>query len=141
MKKYKGLIIFSIVIILLIIVALVFSDNPDKYIKDISYSEVIKKKNNKDAFILYIKSTNCEHCKAYTPKFTSVLKRNKLKAYSLNIANLSENDQKKYNNEFNVDGTPTVLFIEEGNESIIRIEGDQTKEVTQSKLKAAGYIK
>ncbi len=141
MKKYKWLIILVLVIVILSVISIVFSDNPDKYIKEIGINEVIKKQKHEDSFILYIKSTNCEHCKVFTPRLTSVLKENKLKAYALNLANLSEEDTKTYENTFTIEGTPTVLFIDKGNESLIRIEGEQTKEVIKSKLEAAGFIK
>ena len=95
MKKYKWLIILVLVIITLSVISIIFSDNPDKYIKEIGINEVIKKQKHEDSFILYIKSTNCEHCKVFTPRLTSVLKENKLKAYALNLANLSEEEPKK----------------------------------------------
>lgn len=141
MKKYKWLIILILVIIILSVISIVFSDDPDKYIKEISVNDVIKKQKNKDTFILYIKSTDCEHCKVFTPRFISVLKENKLKAYALNLANLSEEETKTYQDTFTIEGTPTVLFIDKGNESLIRIEGEQTKDAIKSKLEAAGFIK
>lgn len=141
MKKYKWLIILVLVISTLSVISIVFSDDPDKYIKEISLSDVIKKQKDEDSFILYIKSTNCEHCKVFTPRLISVLKENKLKAYSLNLANLSEEDTKTYQDTFTIEGTPTVLFIDKGNESLIRIEGEQTKDVIKSKIESAGFIK
>ena len=53
----------------------------------------------------------------------------------------SEEETKTYQDTFTIEGTPTVLFIDKGNESLIRIEGEQSKEVIKSKLEAAGYIK
>ena len=100
-KKYKWLIAFIAVIIALIVVAIVFSEDEGKYIKDISLNEVVDKIDNKDSFILYIKQTDCEHCKAFTPKFISVLNDNNIEAYSLNLTNLSDNDKEAYNDFVN----------------------------------------
>ena len=140
-KKYKWLIALIAVIIALIIVAIVFSEDEGKYIKDISLNEVVDKIDNKDSFILYIKQTDCEHCKSFTPNFISVLSQNNIKAYSLNISNLSEEENTTYSELFDVEGTPTVLFFDKGNESLIRIEGEQTKAKIKSKIEAAGFIK
>ena len=140
-KKYKWLIAFIAVIIALIVVAIVFSEDEGKYIKDISLNEVVDKIDNKDSFILYIKQTDCEHCKSFTPNFISVLSQNNIKAYSLNISNLSEEENTTYSELFDVEGTPTVLFFDKGNESLIRIEGEQTKAKIKSKIEAAVFIK
>ena len=144
MKKYKWLIILVSVILILSIIAIVFSDKPvdeNKYLKEIPLSKVIKKIDDNEKFILYIKQTSCEHCKAFTPVFARVLMENKQKAYVLNLTNLSEKDTEIYNKKFKVDGTPTVLFYNEGSESLVRIEGEQSKERIQSKLESAGFAK
>lgn len=140
-KKYKWLILFIAIIIALIVVCFVFSEDEDKYIHDIGLSDVIDKMDNKDSFILYIKQTDCEHCKAFTPDFISVLSQNNIEAYSLNLSNLSEEENNTYSELFDVEGTPTVLFFEDGNESLIRIQGEQTKAKIKSKIKSAGFIK
>lgn len=141
MKKYRWLIILGVVIVSLAVLSITFTDNEDKYLHELTLSEVLEKKDNGDRFILYIKQTDCEHCKVFTPRFVSVLKEYKLKATVLNLTNLSNEDQSKYNEEFDVNGTPTVLFFDEGSESIIRIEGEQSRDRIVSKLKSSGYIK
>ena len=141
MKKYIGLIIFGLIIVCLIVVALVFSEDESKYIEEISMSEVTSKIEKKKDFVLYIKQTDCEHCKEFTPRLISVLKEKKLKVYALNLTNLSKKDEKVYEKTFSIDGTPTVLFFKDGEEQLIRIEGEQTKTKIESKLKSAGFIK
>ena len=84
---------------------------------------------------------SCEHCKAFTPNFISVLSENNIEAYNLNISNLSEKEQETYNELFDVSGTPTVLFFDKGEESLIRIEGEQTKARIKSKIESAGFLK
>lgn len=140
-KKHKWLFLFIILIIALIIIALVFSQDEEKYIHDITLNEVTSKIKNKDNFILYIKQTDCEHCKAFTPNFISVLSENNIEAYTLNISNLTDKEQETYNELFDVEGTPTVLFFDKGEESLIRIEGEQTKARIKSKIESAGFLK
>lgn len=141
LKKYKWLILFFVIIIALIVVAVSFSEDEDKYLHDISLNEVSKKIKKKENFILYIKQTDCEHCKSFTPNFLGVLSENKIEAYSLNLTNLSDKENKTYDEMFDVQGTPTVLFFVNGEESLIRIEGEQTKARIKSKIEAAGFIK
>lgn len=141
MKNYKWLIVLGIVILILIVVSVVFSDNEDKYLKEVSIDKVLDMKENDESFILYIKQTNCEHCKVFTPRFVNVLKEKKLKAYVLNLTDLSTEDNKKYENNFDIKGTPTVLFFDNGDESLIKIQGEQTKEQIISKIESAGFLK
>ena len=139
MKKHIGLIIFIVIVLALIIVAIMPTDE-DKYLKDISMKEVTSKIDKKEDFILYIKQTNCEHCKTFTPRLASVLKDYKKTAYVLNITDLSEDDNKVFEKTLKVDGTPTVLFFNKGKQSVITIEGEQTKDRIKSKMKSAGFI-
>lgn len=141
MKKHLGLIIFLIIIIALVVVAVVFSEDETEYIKEISLNDVIDKQEDKDSFILYIKQTDCEHCKEFTPTLMSVLRENDIKAYALNLTDLTEEEMEIYTDTFDVNGTPTVLFFDEGNESLIRIEGAQSKAKVESKLESTGFIK
>lgn len=141
MKKHLGLIIFLIIIIALVVVAVVFSEDETEYIKEISLNDVIDKQEDKDSFILYIKQTDCEHCKEFTPTLMSVLRENDIIAYALNLTDLTEEEMEIYTDTFDVNGTPTVLFFDEGNESLIRIEGAQSKAKVKSKLESTGFIK
>lgn len=140
MKKYLWMIVVVVVMIILGVLVAVF--NPNQYLEEIGYSEVTSKIKEKDTFILYIKSTDCEHCKKFTPTFTEVLSKYKVKAYTLNIAKLSEDEEDQYDDDFSdVDGTPTVLFYKKGERQYLTIEGEQTKVKIISKLKTAGFIK
>ena len=141
MKKHLGLIIFLIIIIALVVVAVVFSEDETDYIKEITLNDVINKQEDGDSFILYIKQTNCEHCAEFTPTFMGVLREHNLKAYALNLTDLTEEENEIYADTFDVSGTPTVLFFEDGNESLIRIEGAQSKAKVKSKLESTGFIK
>ena len=141
MKINKWVALLLVIIIALVVVIAVFSENEGKYLKDISLNELNTKVSNKDSFILYVKQTNCEHCKAFSPVFVSALKDSKLTAYSLNMTDLSEDEQKTFDNMFTVDGTPTVLFITEGEEGFLKLEGEQSKEKIISTFQKTGFIK
>ena len=141
MKKYLGLIIFLAIIVALILIAVIFTEDEEKYIHEISINEIVQKIDSEETFILYIKQTDCEHCKEFTPNFLSVLSDNNLEAFAINIDTLNEEDTETYNSLFDISGTPTVLFFDKGNESLIRIEGEATKATIKSKLESTGFIK
>lgn len=141
MKKYLSLIILLIVILTLILISVIFTEDEEKYIHEITMSEVTEKIDNEETFMLYIRQTNCEHCKEFTPNFLSVLSKNNLESYAIHLDKLNDEDMEIYNNLFDISGTPTVLFFDKGNESLIRIEGEVTKATIESKLEATGFIK
>lgn len=112
-------------------------------IKNLKYADFQKKIANKETFILEVMQDGCSHCESFTPKFEKVLKEHSITAYSLNLAKLAKVEREEFNNNYEVDGTPTVLFFKDGQESSIlnRINGDKDKSVIISKLKTNGYIK
>ncbi len=140
MKKKLGLIIFIFVIVVLIVLSIVFSDSDDKYIQKISISDAVQKINNDDTFILYVMQDDCKFCNAFYPTFIEVLREYDLVAYAMDISNISDEDLQLYNEYFDISGTPTVLFYDKGDLSLINIEGSQTKDRVISKLEAAGFI-
>lgn len=140
MKKKLGLIIFLFIIIILIVLSIVFSDSDDKYIQKISISDAVQKINDDDTFILYVMQDDCKFCKAFYPTFIEVLREYDLISYSINIGNLDNEESTIFNNNFDISGTPTVLFYDDGNLSLINIEGSQSKDKVISKLEAAGFI-
>ena len=139
MKKF--LIVLAAIILALILIIIIFSDNESKYIKEVNLKEVISKINKKDTFILYIKKDNCEYCKEFNPNFISALKDSKLTAYSINLSDLSEEETKAFDKTFTVNGTPTVLFFDEGSESMRKIEGTLSKDKIIKQFKNVGFIK
>lgn len=144
--KNKYLILISTIILILVAIIVVFSfinNNKVSYLKEINYIEYAEKVNNNDSFILYIKQTNCNHCKSFTPKFSSVLEKNKIEAFSLNLTDMETNERNLLINELSVDSTPTVLFFKNGIElgSYSRIEGSKSEDYVVKKLKLNGYIK
>ena len=112
-----------------------------EYLKELTFEELEVKLENKEDIILEIVQTGCSNCTAFSPKFESVLNEYEIQAYSLNISYLSDAGA-DWLELYNVDGTPTVIFFEKGEETstMKRLVGNQSKEKIVSKLKANGYI-
>jgi len=117
------------------------NDDSISYLTEITFSELKEKLENKEDIVLEIVQTGCHNCTSFSPKFEEVLEEYKIEAYSLNISLLDE-DGKKWLDEYEVDGTPTVIFFKGGKEisKMKRMVGDQDKERIISKFKSNGYI-
>jgi predicted bacteriocin transport accessory protein len=147
MKK-KWIILGSIIIALTLLgVILSFSlkSKPNNII-NISGEEVLEKIKNKESFILIRTQDGCHYCEEYKPILNRVLTENNIKAYNLNTTNLAQEDQNIRNEiekRFNISGTPTTIFIENGEErtTINRIVGSSTYSNLKDKLKEHGFIK
>lgn len=136
-KVIKGLILG------LIIASFVCGCSSSNNIKEISFNEFNKKIENKETFVLYVGNKGCHNCVNYEPKLKEVLKEYKITIYKLDNSKLSENEFNKLDEKFSVSGTPTIMFINEGEEetTLNRIVGDTSKEKTIEKFKVNGYIK
>lgn len=141
MKK-RAIILFSICLVILIGAFVVDRIIASKYLVELKYSEVIKKMEDKDTFILVISQTICSHCKEYKPVLRKVLKKNKLTAYYIEVDKLSEEEQKEFKKYISFDSTPMTIFLKEGKETTAatRIVGSASEEKILKKLKSNGYI-
>ncbi len=111
-------------------------------LKEIDYSTFKEKLENKESFILEVVQTDCSHCKEFSPRFDEVLKKYELTAYKIDTQNLSKDEKKEFDSIIYVSGTPTVVFIDEGEEmeTYNRISGAVSNKKIIKKLKQAGYI-
>ncbi len=136
MKKIKS-------VLLLILLVFLCSSCGSNNFKDISYSELNKKLENKETFFFVVVRDGCQHCEAFIPKVEEVLKEYDIKGYKLNYSDLSEKDEEDFTNKYGISSTPTTVFIKDGNETSIlqRIEGNVSKEKLIDKLKKNDYIK
>lgn len=111
-------------------------------LKEIDYSTLKEKLENKESFILEVVQTDCSHCKEFSPRFDDVLKENDITAYKIDTQKLSTEEKKEFDSIIYVSGTPTVVFINEGEETETynRISGAVSNEKIIKKLKQAKYI-
>ena len=139
--KNKWLIGAIFIILILVFLATFFSESEDKYITEITYEQLVSKMDKKEKFVLYVKKDGCSACEEFNPKFLSVLRKYNLKVYSLYTDKLDKKNENSFDELVDVTGTPTVLFIEDGKETMNKIEGLRTEDYIIKKFTNAGYIK
>ncbi len=138
MKKFIYLNIFIVLSLLLV------GCGNKSYLEEISYSKYKKMIDNKETFVIEVVQDGCSNCATFTPKFKEVLEENKFKAYSVNLTQLSQDDNKSFGKDTGVEGTPTVIFYKDGKETstMDRLVGANiSKSTIKSKLVKLGYIK
>ena len=144
-KEHK--INFAIVIVVILIVAgvaffLLSKNMQTGSVKSISISELKEKIDNKDSFILVITQDGCTHCKSYLPTIRKIGNQYNITFYDVSQTGLSSDDQTYLKNVANTDGTPTTVFIENGEEKATtnRLVGNVPEYRVIERLKALGYI-
>ncbi|MCI8547383.1 MAG: thioredoxin family protein [Bacilli bacterium] len=127
-------------IFLLIIITLMTGCS--NVLQRVDFKELEEKIKNKESFILLISQESCSHCEDYTPKIKKVLKNNNLEAYNLNITYVSEEDFNKFKEIFEFEGTPTTIFIKDGEEQKnTRLVGNVSEKKLKEALKKEKYLK
>ena len=111
-------------------------------VKELEYTQVKEKIDANETFILEVIQTGCGNCEEFSPRFRKILAQNNIKAFSLNLSNLTVDEAKEFASIANVSGTPTVIFFTKGKEDIMhRIVGAIENKEVVTKLKAMKYIK
>ncbi len=138
----KTWIIISILGISLIFGTIIYflAKPEENHIIKLTGSELKEKMDNKETFILLISQENCIHCKEYKPVLERVLKEYNKTAYEIiwqDIRNVEE-----LNKIFNISGTPTTVFINDGVEktTINRLVGPFNYNELVEKLKDRNFI-
>ena len=109
--------------------------------------EILKKIDQKESFILVVTQDGCSHCEEYKPILNQVLTKNNIKAFELDLTKLKKENtetRNSINKLFNISGTPTTIFINDGIEktTINRlVGGGGTYNSIESSLKDRGFIK
>lgn len=110
----------------------------------ITGEELLEKIENKETFILAFTQEGCSHCEEYKPVLNRVLTENDIYAYEVDLSKLRKNEStnNKVKQLFNVDGTPTTIFINDGEEktTINRLIGSSNYSSLVKKLKDRGFI-
>lgn len=132
------------IIFLVILVGVLFltgCKNNLNTVKEIDFTTLQNKIENKETFILEIIQTGCSHCEEFSPRFRTVLGDYDLTGYSINLSNLTEEEKNKLYEIIEVSGTPTVCFFKKGNEEVMnKIVGAVSNKEIYNKLKDAKYI-
>ena len=143
--------VISIIVILAILfggftIIMLFKNNnknESKNLVEMNTKTFKEKINNKDSFILLITKEGCSHCAEYLPVFINVLEKYNLTAYKLDLADMSDSDKEYLADIANISGTPTTVFIENGEETTVlnRIVGSASRKTVIDRLKTMKYIK
>lgn len=130
-------------IVLLIFGILIFSGcGNSNSLKNMSYDEFKEKIENKETFVTYISRTGCSHCEAYEPTLIKVLKDYGIEAYKINLANVTSAEENSIKKKTGLEGTPTLIYIEEGRADIDgSLIGESTYENTVDFFKDIEMIK
>ena len=112
------------------------TEEENKHLVEITYQELEKKVNNKESFILVLTQTNCSHCHEYKPVLKKVLYDYDIYAYEVSTDKLTKEENAKLKDIANASGTPTTIFIENGEEknTYSRMVGTQTESKLVNKL-------
>ncbi len=144
MKKQKKKALIIIIVCLIILIGTFIGDSilSKSYFEEIKYAEMMKKIDNKDSFVVLFSQTTCSHCMDFKPKLEKVANEFNIHIYYLETDILDAEDLKELKNNFSFSGTPTTIFIVNGEEksAATRINGDVSREKIISKLKSNGFI-
>lgn len=104
-----------------------------------TYTTLIEQKND---FILYLGSATCSHCFNFKPTLEEIITEYQLDVKYIDISKLSEKEYAVLKNKTKLQGTPTVVFVEDGIvKTSPKIQGQVSKNVALEKFKESGYIK
>ena len=139
MDKLAKLFILAIIVALLICGC----SKDENHIIEISYDNLKEKLDNKESFALYVGNEDCTHCQSYKPILASVLNEYDIDIFQLDNSKLTVKEYNEFKSILNVSGTPTIIFITNGEEetTLNRIVGEKTKQETIDRFKTNGYIK
>ena len=141
--KKKIIIIVSVCIIILAGALVADRILGKSYFNELKFNKVMEKIQNKDSFVLLMSQTTCSHCKDFKPKLARISKEYKVNIYYIEIDLLTDEQNTELKSYFNFSGTPTTVFVKDGEEksAATRINGDVSEEKIISKLKSNGFIK
>ena len=142
-NRFNLLIVIVVIILVAGIAFLFLSPNlKTDGVKSININELRDKINNKDSFILVITQDGCSHCQAYLPTIRKIANKYNITFYDVSQTGLNEEDKTFLKNVANTDGTPTTVFIENGEEKATtnRLVGSVPEYRVIERLKVLGYI-
>lgn len=131
--------------ILFVAIALMFAPgcgNKVTTYKQIDYNTYTSLKNAKESYILYLGSSSCSHCQNFKPVLESIIKDYQLDISYIDISTLTEKEYAVVQNDTKLQGTPTIVFIEDGVvKTSPKIVGEVGYNTALNSFKESGYIK
>lgn len=129
-------------ILILFITLFMFTACGNKTYDEISYDELNKMLEDKQDFILFIGSDTCSACNAYKGTLNDVIEEYGTDVKYIDLASLSEAQESSLISKFPITGTPTTVFITNGEEEDThnRIVGSAKKSEIVEEFKDNGYI-
>mgnify|MGYP003289035631 CR=1 FL=1 len=130
-------------IVLIILGIILFSGcSSSNALKTMDYNEFKEKIEKKETFVAYISRTGCSHCESFEPTLIKVLNDYNIEAYKINLANVTTAEEKSIKKKVGLEGTPTLIYIEEGKSDIDgSLIGETTYENTVDFFKEIEMIK
>lgn len=108
---------------------------------ELTYNEFENKIKNKDSFVLLMWQTGCGHCTSFEPTLNKVISNYNLEIYSINLKNLSDEENSKIENKTYVTGTPTTVVFKDGVTQTKKLIGNKDIEEVLKFLTKFNYLK
>lgn len=108
---------------------------------ELTYDEYETKIKNKDSFVLLMWQTGCSHCISFEPTLNKIISYYNLEIYSINLANISEDEYSKIENKTYITGTPTTVVFKDGVTQTKKLIGDRDTETVLEFLARYNYLK
>lgn len=113
--------------------------NPDVF-QEITYSGFMEMKDNSDTYVVLIHQDGCSHCEKVKPLLNNVIKDNDLLVYAINLSDLEEGESDKLYKKTFVNGTPTIVYFEEGKLQANKLIGSKSESEIKNYFEEIGYI-
>jgi predicted bacteriocin transport accessory protein len=129
MKRYLKWIIILVVLALIIVVPILSGKN--SIFKEINYVDFKEKLKSTEFTFIYIGSPTCSYCTKMRPYLAKLYDEYKIKIYYLNYARLTSleiTELKESDVRLNSMGTPTFIFVKNGQISGVKIGATSTYE-------------
>ena len=132
----------KVVLLISLLACFLFTGCNNKTYDEISYDEYKNMVKTKETFVLYIGSSKCNHCRAYTETINRVIKDYDVDVKYINILDMTEKQYNEFKSQISFMGTPTTIFLKNGKEEshYNRIVGAQEYDKVVNKFKQNGYI-
>lgn len=133
----------KIIILSLMCIFLLTGCGKLKTYQEISFNEYNKMIEEKQSFILFIGSETCSACAVYKEYLNEVIKDYQVEVKYIDLDKVTEDEYNKMKARHFFTGTPTTIFITDGEEKSIynRIDGSKEYSKIVEKFKENGYIK